>query len=115
MHDNYNGRYYAKAQNLVRVLQEAYDAAFAEYDILAMPTTPMKAAKLPAPNANGFEIAANALPMIYVSTKWVASQIKSRHNAGCSRCWASAPMTCVSYAKREGFIWLRTVALILRQ
>ncbi|MCW1411108.1 amidase [Rhizobium sp. 1AS11] len=42
-----HGRYYAKAQNLARKLRAEYDAALARYDILLMPTTPMKAPPLP--------------------------------------------------------------------
>lgn len=41
------GRYYAKAQNLTRKLRAEYDAALSRYDILLMPTTPMKAPPLP--------------------------------------------------------------------
>ena len=43
MGERYHGRMYAKAQNLRRVLRASYDRALAEVDILAMPTTPMKA------------------------------------------------------------------------
>jgi len=37
--ERYNGYYYAKAKNLVRRLQAAYDRVLAEYDLLLMPTT----------------------------------------------------------------------------
>ncbi len=47
MREQYHGRYYAKAQNLGRVLTEAYEEAFREVDILAFPTLPMKAIPLP--------------------------------------------------------------------
>jgi hypothetical protein len=40
------GRYYAKAQNLSRQLRE-YNKVLASYDLLLMPTTPMKATPLP--------------------------------------------------------------------
>ncbi len=43
----YHGRYYAKGQNLARTLREAYDAALANVDVLVMPTTTIKAARLP--------------------------------------------------------------------
>jgi amidase len=46
------GRYYAKAQNLTRRLRAEYDAALARYDILLMPTTPMKAPPLPGPQTS---------------------------------------------------------------
>jgi amidase len=52
MQDAYHGRYYAKAQNLARSLAAAYDAAFKNVDLLVMPTTPMKATRLPAPDAS---------------------------------------------------------------
>jgi amidase len=42
-----SGRYYAKAQNLTRKLRAEYDAALARHDLLLMPTTPMKATRLP--------------------------------------------------------------------
>lgn len=45
------GRYYAKAQNLSRRLAAAYDAALAQYDLLLMPTTPLKAPPLPPADA----------------------------------------------------------------
>lgn len=38
--EQYQGRYYARAQNLVRELRAAYDDALSEVDVLAMPTTP---------------------------------------------------------------------------
>lgn len=43
MAERYQGRYYAKAQNLRRTLRAAYDELFQEYDLLAMPTTPQRA------------------------------------------------------------------------
>lgn len=41
--DEHRGHYYAKAQNLSRQLADAYDAALADVDVLAMPTTPQTA------------------------------------------------------------------------
>jgi amidase len=41
----YFGKYYAKGQNIRRTLTAAYDAALAQYDILVMPTTPIRATK----------------------------------------------------------------------
>jgi amidase len=64
MQDNYHGRYYAKAQNLARVLRAAYDEPLKSYDLLVMPTLPLKATKLPAPNASREEYVARALEMI---------------------------------------------------
>ena len=42
----YHGRLYAKAQNLRSGLRASYDRALDQFDLLAMPTTPMKAHKL---------------------------------------------------------------------
>lgn len=64
MRDVYHGRYYAKAQNLGRQLKQAYDAALQTYDVLVMPTTPMKATLLPSPDASREEKVARALEMI---------------------------------------------------
>ena len=47
MMDKYFGRYYAKAQNLVPVLTKGYDDALAKYNLLVMPTIPMKATPIP--------------------------------------------------------------------
>lgn len=48
----YHGtRYYGKAVNLSRKLAEAYDNALAQYDLLLMPTLPMKPQPLPPADA----------------------------------------------------------------
>jgi amidase len=49
MQEAYHGRYYAKARNLVPSLRRAYDQALDSRDLLVMPTTPMKAIRLPRP------------------------------------------------------------------
>ncbi len=64
MHDNYQGRYYAKAQNLARVLRAAYDEQLKQVDLLLMPTLPLKATLLPAPDASREDYVARALEMI---------------------------------------------------
>jgi amidase len=64
MQDNYHGRYYAKAQNLARTLNAAYNQALANVDLLVMPTLPIKATKLPAPDSSREEYVARALEMI---------------------------------------------------
>jgi amidase len=64
MQRRYHGHYYAKAQNLRRVLRRAYDAVLADYDLLLMPTTPMKAQPLPASGCPREEYMARALEMI---------------------------------------------------
>ena len=46
--DQYQSRYYAKAQNLVRDLRAAYDDALADVDVLALPTTPHSPYKVTA-------------------------------------------------------------------
>jgi amidase len=48
---NYRGHFYAKAQNLSRVLTREYDDALQKYDLLLTPTQPMKATPLPPANA----------------------------------------------------------------
>jgi amidase len=62
----YRGHYYAKAQNLVRVLRRAYDDVLARCDLLLMPTLPIVATPLPEADApisqilqRGFEMLAN--------------------------------------------------------
>ncbi|MDB5410942.1 MAG: amidase [Rhodospirillales bacterium] len=52
----YGSHYYGKAQNIRRRLRAAYDAALASYDLLLMPTVPMKATPHPAPGAGPQEI-----------------------------------------------------------
>ena len=47
----YRGHYYAKAQNLSRLLRKTYDEAFARHELLLMPTTPMKATPIPPQDA----------------------------------------------------------------
>jgi amidase len=66
---HYRGHYYAKAQNLNRKLRAAYDAVLANYDLLLMPTLPMKATPLPPADAprelyiqRAFEMVANTAP-----------------------------------------------------
>ena len=63
------GRYYAKAQNLSRQLREEYNKVLSSYDLLLMPTTPMKATPLPPADAplalwtqRAFEMLPNTSP-----------------------------------------------------
>ena len=65
----YRGHYYAKAQNLSRRLASAYNTVLNEYDLLLMPTTPMKATPLPKADASlalylqrAFEMLPNTSP-----------------------------------------------------
>jgi len=46
LHEELDGYYHAKSQNLRRELRQAYDDALAEVDVLAMPTTPTTAFEL---------------------------------------------------------------------
>jgi amidase len=66
---HHRGHFYAKAQNLSRKLRDAYDAALANFDLLAMPTLPLKATPLPPADAprevsiqRAFEMIANTAP-----------------------------------------------------
>ena len=54
--DRYGGHYYGKAQNIRRRLRAAYDKALRAYDLLLLPTTPMKATPIPKPGATPQEI-----------------------------------------------------------
>lgn len=66
---HHRGHYYAKAQNLSRQLREEYNKVFANYDLLLMPTTPMKATPIPESSENlalwcqrAFEMLINTAP-----------------------------------------------------
>jgi amidase len=66
---HYRGQFYAKAQNLSRKLRAAYDEALGKYDLLLMPTLPMKATPLPPADAprelyiqRAFEMVGNTAP-----------------------------------------------------
>jgi amidase len=60
----YGNRYYGKAMNLTRRLIEAYDSALKQYDLLLMPTLPMKPTPFPAPDATREQVIGHALEMI---------------------------------------------------
>ncbi len=64
MLENYDGHYYAKAQNLARSLKETYDKALSEADLLVMPTTPMKVRPLPAADAGLIEKVARSMESV---------------------------------------------------
>jgi amidase len=57
MAERYNSRYYARAQNLRRSLRDAYEQAFTEVDLLAMPSVPQKAIPFDASRSLQDEIA----------------------------------------------------------
>jgi len=62
--DTHGKRYYGKAMNLSYKLRAAYDAVLADYDAIIMPTTPMTATPIPAPDASREEIVRRAFEMI---------------------------------------------------
>jgi amidase len=66
---HYRGRFYAKAQNLARKVRGSYDRAFETYDLLLMPTLPVKATPIPPADAplslylqRAFEMIGNTAP-----------------------------------------------------
>lgn len=59
-----HGRYYAMARNLERTLSAAYDAALRDYDVLVMPTSPIRATPLPEPGAGVLEVLARGTEML---------------------------------------------------
>ncbi len=66
---HHRGHFYAKAQNLGRLLRKTYDDALMRFDLIMMPTLPMKATPLPAANAplglycqRAFEMLPNTCP-----------------------------------------------------
>jgi len=60
----FGSRYYGKAVNLARRLRAAYDAVLEEYDLLLLPTLPMKPQPMPPANATREEYFRRALEMI---------------------------------------------------
>lgn len=50
LHEDYNGVFYGKAQNLGRELCKAYDEALQKYHVLILPTIPKKAPVFPQQN-----------------------------------------------------------------
>lgn len=62
--ERYNGRYYAKAQNIARVARAGYDKALDTYDLLVMPTVPIIAQPLPEPGCSITENVSRALGML---------------------------------------------------
>lgn len=53
-------RYLAKARNLTRALRTEYDRLLSEVDLLLLPTSPVTAPRIPAPDASVAEIFATA-------------------------------------------------------
>ena len=48
MHRKYHNRYHAKAQNIRVLLRKAYDTVLERFDLMAMPTIPFPATRIPA-------------------------------------------------------------------
>jgi amidase len=63
LNSQYHGRLYAKAQHLRATLRAAYDAVLANFDAIAMPTTPMKAHRY-RPNLRPGELIAHGWNML---------------------------------------------------
>ncbi len=59
----HGNRYYGKTMNIARKLRAAYDTVLADYDLLLMPTVPMKAMPLPPPDASREVIVERAFGM----------------------------------------------------
>ena len=67
--EQYRGRFYGKAQNLMRKVNEKYTAALQQYDVLLMPTVPMKPQPIPPADCSitlyvqrAFEMIGNTAP-----------------------------------------------------
>lgn len=58
------GASYGKARNLESTLAAAYDATLSDYDVIVMPTLPITASLIPAPDAGVEEVVSRALEMV---------------------------------------------------
>ena len=66
MREQYQGAFYARAQNMARVLSNEYDKVLAIHDVLLMPTTPQQAhGTLPSVEDDRMTYVANALNMVH--------------------------------------------------
>jgi amidase len=64
----YHGHYYAKAQNMRRILRDSYNGALCDFDLLLMPTVPFQATEIPPDNACLYDVIARARDRIDVNT-----------------------------------------------
>ena len=64
LHQQYQGRFYAKAQNLRRRLRAAYDEALAGRELLLMPTTPFPTLPIPSDDAPVAEVIQHSWTML---------------------------------------------------
>ncbi|MCY4309600.1 MAG: amidase [Rhodobacteraceae bacterium] len=62
--EQYRGRFYGKAQNLRRKVGLAYSRVLSQYDLLLMPTVPMKPQEIPPPDCSISLYAQRAFEMI---------------------------------------------------
>ena len=62
--ERYNGRYYARAQNIARRARAGYDRALSDFDLLVMPTVPILAQPMPDPDCSITEYISRAFEMI---------------------------------------------------
>ncbi len=67
--EQYRGRFYGKAQNLMRKVNQTYEGVLKQYDLLLMPTLPMKAQPIPPADCSislyvqrAFEMIGNTAP-----------------------------------------------------
>lgn len=67
--EQYRGRFYGKAQNVMRKVNDQYKAALKQFDLLLMPTVPMKPQQIPPADCSislyvqrAFEMIANTAP-----------------------------------------------------
>ncbi|MYF88835.1 MAG: amidase, partial [Boseongicola sp. SB0676_bin_33] len=67
--EQYRGRFYGKAQNLMRKVNQAYADVLGRHDLLLMPTVPMKARQIPPADCSislyvqrAFEMIGNTAP-----------------------------------------------------
>jgi amidase len=60
----YGNHFYGKAMNITRRLIEAYDSVLKRYDLLLMPTLPMKPTPFPGADATREQVIGHALEMI---------------------------------------------------
>jgi len=64
MKKHYGSRFYGKSVNLARMITAAFDKALAKYDVLVLPTMPMKPTPLPPADASRELYVQRALEMI---------------------------------------------------
>ena len=71
--ESYRGRYYGKAQNLMRSVTGRYLDALREVDLLLMPTLPMKAQPIPPPDCSTALYVQRAFEMVGNTAAFSAS------------------------------------------